>query len=290
MGYTIEEVGGKVDRLEDKTEQLVDHEMREHCDHHHGKEKDMDIAGLLSLVTQNKGMDPLALAALMKEKGGEGAFGGGGLGILVLLLFIMMMNNGTFGGGNNQASAQQLAASAGFDLQTVTSMYDRHSATLQAVNQGFASAQTALCSSIAEVVGAVRNQSDRTNDNINSLSRQMADCCCKLEAGLVSLGCQIGAVKATVELTGERNINAMQAMECRLSEKINENRNLTALGFERTNCHIDNVAKDARLAALERENCELKTARVADCTADAVVHRMERFATQHYVPTRPATC
>lgn len=281
MNYSPEELNRKLDNIEGKVEELVEEEMEEHCDKHHKdstyniKGNNMDIAGLLALMQNNKG---LSLADIKAATEKEGGFAGGGLGIVVLLLFFLMMNNGGFGNNANRTAAADMAATAGLDLQTITSLYDRNAATLQAVNAGFSSGQTALCSSIAEVIGSVRNQGDRISDNLNAFSSRFDACCCATQRA-------IDSVKCSVETSELRNQNALQSMECRLSNQIEKSAAATALGFERTNCHIDSCCKDTEIARLTRENSSLKATSIADCTADNVVRRLERFAVHHYTPT-----
>lgn len=58
-----------------------------------------DIAGLMALMQNNKGMDLPGILALCQQKGygREGGGWGDGMGLLVILLFFLMFNNGGWG-------------------------------------------------------------------------------------------------------------------------------------------------------------------------------------------------
>lgn len=282
MTYTPEQIAAHMEHLDDKMEKIAEEEVDEHCDeyHKHDKENSMDIAGLMALMQQGKGMDLGTFAALCKDKGGDTFGGGGGMWVLIILLFLMM--NGGFGNNANRDAAAAVAAREGFDLQTITSLYDRNAATLQAVNAGFANLNTSLCSSIAEVIASVRNQGDRNYDATRNVGDQVRDCCCRLEAAIVSLGCKIDQIIPAVNLAQERNLNAMQAMECRLSSEIKENRNQSALGFERLNCKLDMQCKDAEIARLREKNEAYRENEVAQ----RAVHQQANWFLANYTPTR----
>lgn len=67
-----------------------------------------DIAGLMALMQNNKGMD---------LPGREGGGWGDGMGLLVILLFFLMFNNGGWGNNGNKAIADSTAASVVQSLQ-----------------------------------------------------------------------------------------------------------------------------------------------------------------------------
>lgn len=69
-----------------------------------------DIAGLMALMQNNKGMDLPGILALCQQKGygREGGGWGDGMGLLVILLFFLMFNNGGWGNNVNKACAEGL--------------------------------------------------------------------------------------------------------------------------------------------------------------------------------------
>lgn len=293
--YTPSEMKEDMCELKEDTQELVEDEMKEHCNEHHKKENDMDPTALMALVQSmnSKGASFSDIAAACKKEGGDGFMGGGGIGFIVLILFFMMMNNGGFGNNANKTAAAEMAATAGFDLQTVTSMYDRHSATLQAVNAGFASGQTALCSSIAEVMGAVRNQGDRNYDATRNVGDTVRDCCCKVEAALAAIACEIKGVgrdvresaaltQARIELEALKSENSRAAMECRIVQQQKDCCCEMNQRFDQLNCKLDNQSKDAVIASQAEKLERLREEKLAQQT----IHQFANWQLANYVPTR----
>lgn len=215
-----------------------------------------DIAGLMALMQNNKGMDLPGILALCQQKGygREGGGWGDGMGLLVILLFFLMFNNGGWGNNGNKACAEGLVGAD--NCQRIIGLYDRISAAQAASTQGFFQLDTKLCSSIAEVIASVRNQGDRTYDATRNVGDAVRDCCCKVEAQLATVLCEIRGVRnAKIELEALKAENARAAMECRLT----------------------------------RENEALKNKAIADSTAASVVQSLQGFALSHYKPTQTAT-
>ena len=115
-----------------------------------------DIAGLMALMQNNKGMDLPGILALCQQKGygREGGGWGDGMGLLVILLFFLMFNNGGWGNNGNKACAEGLVGAD--NCQRIIGLHDRISAAQAASTQGFFQLDTKLCSSIAEVIASVR--------------------------------------------------------------------------------------------------------------------------------------
>lgn len=252
------------------------------------KETDMgDIAGLMALMQNNRGMDLPGMLALCKDKGMDRGFGGEGIGLLVILLFFLMFNNG--GWGNNRNASAAVEAVGADNCQRIIGIHDRISAAQAASTQGFFALDTKLCSSIAEVISSVRNQGDRTYDATRNVGDQVRDCCCALNNKLDTILCKVDGLYGHTSLLQERTHNEMQSMECRLQGSITENRRLMELGFERMSCKMDNMAKDSEIARLARENCELKATAQGNAIANAAVQQLQGFTLAHYLPTRPAS-
>ena len=217
-----------------------------------------DIAGLLALMQGNKGMDLPGLLALCKDKGHDRGWGGEGMFMFVFLLLFLFSR----GGWGNLNGAEQAAFGncAGNSCQSIIGLHDRISAAQAVSTNGFQSLQTWLCESIANVTNSIRNQGDRAVDATRNVGDTVRDCCCKMEAALATLNCKVDGV----------------------SRDIRESSGLI-------NAKIELEALKAENARLARENEALKDTLRGDRIADAAVSRLERFAINHYTPTRTAS-
>lgn len=246
-----------------------------------------DIAGLLALMQGNKNMDLPGLMALCRERGYDRTFGGEGMFMFVFLLLFLFAG----GGWNNLGARNQAAFAemAGNNCQSIIGLHDRITAAQTASTNGFFALDTKLCSSIAEVMAAVRNQGDRNYEATRNVNDTVRDCCCTMGRNLDAIACKIDGVAAEVRLMQERTTNNLQSMECRLSGQIRENANAMALGFERQSNLINEKFTELELERLRRENCELKSTIQGNAIADAAVARLQTFAINHYTPTKTAT-
>ena len=252
------------------------------------KESDMnDIAGLMALVQNNRGMDLPGLLALCRDHGYDRGFGGQGIGLLVILLFFLMFNNGGWGNSRNAAAAVEAVGAD--NCQRIIGLHDRISAAQTVSTNGFNNLQTWLCESVANLTNSVRNQGDRTYDATRNVGDQVRECCCALNNKLDTILCKVDGLYGHTSLLQERTSNELQAMECRTQAAIVENRRLMELGFERMNCKMDTMAKDHEIARLSRENCELKSTLQGNAIADAAVARTQNFILAHYTPTHTTT-
>ena len=266
MTYDLEHLGRQVDKLSDAIEENTSEK---------GENNMNDIAGLLALMQGNKGMDLPGLLALCKEKGYDRSFGGEGMFMFVFLILFLFA-----GGGWNrlgvagQQAFENVCHQCGVSCQEIIGLHDRISAAQAASTQGFFQLDTKLCSSIAEVMAAVRNQGDRTYDATRNVGDTVRDCCCKLEASLASLNCKVdgvsrdiressGLINAKIELEALKQENARAAMECRILQR-------------QKDCCCEMNQRFDRL------ECTINTNRLADENA---VHRLENFAIQHYKVT-----
>lgn len=246
-----------------------------------------DIAGLLALMQGNKNMDLPGLMALCRDRGYDRAFGNEGSFLFVFLLLFLFAGGGWGNlGARNQAAFAEMA---GNNCQNIIGLHDRITAAQTASTNGFFALDTKLCSSIAEVMAAVRNQGDRTYDATRNVGDTVRDCCCTMGRNLDAIACKIDGVGAEVRLMQERNTNALQAMESRLSSQIKDNAAEMALGFERQSCLINSKFTDLEIERLRRENCELKSTLQGNAIADAAVARLQTFAINHYTPTKTTT-
>lgn len=289
MAYDMDSIGHSIDKLEDTISDAVISKSN------HRSTNMNDIAGLLALMQNNRNMDLPGLLALCQEKGYDNVWGNN---FMFIFLLFFLMGNGGWGNWGNRAAAESLIGADA--LSTVTSLYDRISAAQAASNQGFSNIQTWLCEAIANVINAVRDQGDRNYDATRNVGDAVKDCCCKMQAELATINCKIDGVSrdireastalgGKIDLAQERNLNAMQAMECRLNGQIKDLRSETALGFERQTCLIRDMAKEQEIDRLRRENADLKLSQSQAIQTNAITNALEQFAISHYTPTRTTT-
>lgn len=254
--------------------------------HHynHSKESCMnnDLAGLLALVQQNKNMDLPGLLALCKEKGYGNGFGGEW--IWAFLLIILFANGGW--GGLRNSSKEEFAHLAGQNLQDIIGIYDRLASNQTATQQGFTQLDTKICSSIAEVITAVRNQGDRTYDATRNVGDAVRDCCCEMRAKLAELGCKVDGLYGHTSLLQERTVNEVNKRACEIENELKDMRAAMALGFERVECKITNTALQQESDRKDREIASLKDTIRSTEIANRAVAQLQEFATAHWAPTR----
>lgn len=295
MGYDIEHVGRAVEHLTDKVADLTEattENIKDEKEHGMG-----DIAGLLALMQGNKGMDLPGLLALCKEKGYDRGWGGDGMFMFVFLILFLFAGGGwgNLGRNNQEAFAQM----AGNNCQEIIGLHDRISAAQAASTNGFQQLQTWLCQAIDAANAATRDQGDRVYDATRNVGDTVRDCCCKLEAVLSGIQCQVnglsrditemgGLVNAKIELEALKTNNALQAMETRLAQQQKDCCCEMNQRFDRLECTISTNRLADENARLQRENCALKETIQGNRIADAAVARLETFAINHYTPTRTA--
>ena len=258
---------------------------------HHGSfshERDSsmnDIAGLMALMQGNMTKDLPGMLALCKERGYDGQQ----WWWIIILLFLF--GGGNLGWGNNRSCATGLLGVE--NLQMITSTYDRladlkNAVTLSQADTAnrFGQLDSHLCEAIANVINQVRNQGDRSNDQLNDVSRQISSCCCDLKAILSGISCEIRGVGRDVNDARIAIDQRIALSEERIGSKIE-------LGNERLACLIKDHAKDAEIARQNREISQLQSA-LAQSTmwnkmnkvAARAVEDLEEFSINHYTPTR----
>lgn len=277
----IEDMACTLDKIHEGVEDI-----NKHIDNKENSDMN-DIAGLLALMQNNRGTDLPGMLALCRERGYDRSFGNEG-GFMTIFLLLFLLGNGGWG-GLNAANRAAFNECAGNSCQSIIGLHDRISAAQQASNQGFFQLDTKICESIANVISAVRNQGDRAVDSTHDLQTQVQTCCCQIERSLDAIGCEVRNVKAAVELAQERNINAMQAMEARLTTQAERNQAAVLAGQKDIMCKMSTMALEAENARLQRELCECKNNALASTTANAVVSQLQGFALNHWTPTKTTT-
>lgn len=272
-------------------------EQKEEVHHYHHKASQEntsmngDIAGLLALMQGNKGMDLPGLLALCKDKGYANSFGGDGYFLWAFLLLFLFANGGW--GGMSPQNRQAFAEAAGSNCSQITGLYDRIYAAQSESATGFLNLDTKLCSSIASVIDAVRNQGDRVADMVSA-------CCCKMEAQMSTILCEISGLSrdvrdvntnlsAKIELEALKQENARAAMECRIGQKIDDCCCSTTQQIAELRSYIATNRLEDENARLHRKVEELSDILRGNRIADAAVAQLQNFALTNYTPTRTAT-
>lgn len=113
----------------------------------------------------------------------DGGFGGFGEGLWAVIIVALLFGRGgfgggLFGGGNDGNPATQAEVRAAVDQQTLISKLDQQT-------YGLADSTYALNNTITNgfhgVDNAICNLGFQTQTGFNSMSRQLADCCCTIE-------------------------------------------------------------------------------------------------------------
>lgn len=170
------------------------------------------------------------IAAVTK---GEDGFFGGNNGWWIILLFLFAFGGGGFGFGGDRANlATQSDVRAANDQQTLISKLDQQT-------YGLADSTYALNNTMVNgfhgVDNAICTLGYNMQNNMNTLSHQMSDCCCSIERGI-----ERGFADTNYNL-------ATQACETRQAIA-NSTREI-----------LDFLVKD-KIAALQAENADLRLA------------------------------
>lgn len=143
--------------------------------------------------------------------GGFGScFGGDGWWILLLLLFAGGWNNGGFGGGfggdgvmpylwNTQT---QNDVNRGFDNAGLSTQL---SGIQSAITTGFANAEVARCNGVIDSMNQRFTDTQFIGQNINSLSSQLASCCCENRLATANLGSDIAREACATRTSDTQN-------------------------------------------------------------------------------------
>lgn len=249
-----------------------------------------DIAGLLALMQNNKGMDLPGLLALCKDKGYDKAWGGEGMFMFVFLILFLFAGGGWGNlGPNRQQDMASTVAAAGINLQDIISTYDRLAQMQQANSNNFAQLDTKICSSIAETIAAVNSAARSNYDAVRNVGDAVRDCCCTMQAAITSLGCKVDGLYGHTSVLQERTVNEIQKGNCALENRIAALEGKMELGFERTQCLITNTAMQQESARKDREIENLKDTIRQGQIADQAVAKMQAFALHNYKPTNLGT-
>lgn len=208
----------------------------------------------MSLTTSE--MTPADLAAVTRNSGDDGMFGGNGAWwIIILLLFGWGgrggFGAGGFGGGCSAPCATQADLAAGFN----------NSAVLSGIN----GIDSALCQGFNGINTAILQSGYNTQAGINSIAHQIADCCCGTQRAIDGVNyniakgfCDLGNViqNNTRDVIENQNANSRAVLDFLTQDKIAtltaENQNLKFAASQSNQNAVLMAAMDANKAEILR--------------------------------------
>lgn len=155
------------------------------------------------------------LKAIMGDS--NGTFGGGGLLLVVILFLFFVMFRG--GWGNNQGDYGQYATAATQQEILFGQQFGRIDDRLTNIGNGICNLGYELQGNIGQLGKEVALGQSNLNQAImgsgNSLSRQLADCCCENRLAVANLGAQMDRqtceITTAIKAEGEATRALMQA-------------------------------------------------------------------------------
>ena len=214
--------------------------------------------GLLASILpslQSRGIDTGYLLGLLGGNGNSGFFGnnGGFQDIIALIVIAAIFGNGNFGFGNNGNSAErEMIMSAiqrnGVDLNQLASSINCSTGQIQ-------SAINSVASQISSLSGQLGMSSQQIINSIQSgncaLATQIADCCCKTQNSITTMGYEnrLAVAEQTHTLVDNANQNALSLRD---GATANTNAILAKLDA------MQNQALQDKIAALTAEKSTLE--------------------------------
>lgn len=218
---------------------------------------DANLAEMMALINSNKGMDPMAMMAMMNNNGGLG----GNNGLLWIFLLLLFGENG-FGKRNGSAPAvgQEM-----FDTNVLLRAIDGNGAAInqlaQTLNCDMNSINQALCSikgGLDKVSGEIGFTGERVINAIqagnSAISAQLAQCCCNFQTAILN---QTNSIQQGFTTIG----NSLQKGFCDIAYAAQNNtRDIIEAGHADTQRIVDILqaqsiaAKDQRILELEQES------------------------------------
>lgn len=155
------------------------------------------------------------LKAIMSD--GNGTFGGGGLLLVVILFLFFVMFRG--GWGNNQGDYGHYATASTQQEILFGQQFGRIDDRLTNIGNGICNLGYELQGNIGQLGKEVALGQSNLNQTImgtgNTLSRQMADCCCENRLAVANLGAQMDRqtceITTAIKAEGEATRALMQA-------------------------------------------------------------------------------
>lgn len=155
------------------------------------------------------------LKAIMGDN--DGTFGGGGLLLVVILFLFFVMFRG--GWGNNHSDYGQYATAATQQEILYGQQFGQINDRLTNIGNGICNLGYEMQGSIGQLGKEVALGQSTLNQTImgtgNSLSRQLADCCCEQRLAVANLGAQMDRqtceITTAIKAEGEATRALMQA-------------------------------------------------------------------------------
>lgn len=204
---------------------------------------------------QSRGIDTGYLLGLLGGNGNSGFFGnnGGFQDIIALIVIAAIFGNGNFGFGNNGNSAErEMIMSAiqrnGVDLNQLASSINCSTGQIQ-------SAINSVASQISSLSGQLGMSGQQIINSIQSgnctLATQIADCCCKTQNSITTMGYEnrLAVAEQTHTLVDNANQNALSLRD---GATANTNAILAKLDA------MQNQALQDKIAALTAEKSTLE--------------------------------
>lgn len=217
----------------------------------------------------NSNMPSLSDIAAVTGNRNDGGWGdGNGWWVLIILFAIFGGWGGNNGWGNNgnggyaATAATQADIQRGFDTSAVT---NKLNGLENGLCDGFYGMNTAVMSGTNTLQNAIQQDTVANMQNTNSISRQLADCCCENRAAI-----------AQVRYDNATNTCAITTAINQLGQTIiqNDNANYRALHDELVAIQMAN--KDAKIAELTAMNNALNLAASQQAQNAYLVEQMKR--------------
>ena len=217
------------------------------------------------------------IAAVTGRNNGDGMFGDSGWWIILLFLFAGWGRGGYgaggFGGGYEAPCATQADVRAAVDQQTLISKLDQQTYGLadstyalnNAITIGFHGVDTAVC-----------NLGYNMQGGFNSLSHQIADCCCKTQTAIERGFADVNYNMATQACDTRRAITDS-------TRDIIDNQNVGVRSI------LDFLTQD-KIATLQAENQSLKFAASQAAQNNYLISKLEPCPVPAYVVPNPTCC
>lgn len=184
--------------------------------------KIFNFAGESGGLLGNGGMDGNLVAALMSGKNNQDAWGGGGCWFIwiILMFFMGWGRNGMGGFGGDSGLPAALNGDAGREL--LMNAIQGNNSAIQSIatqlNTSTSAIQQGLCgvnNTLTQLSGQVGMSAQQIINSIqlgnNQLSTQLADCCCKTQNAITTMGYenQLAACQQTNTLVNTMNANTL---------------------------------------------------------------------------------
>lgn len=252
------------------------------------------------------GLSASDVALLSGRTGNGDGFGeGNGWWIIIFLIFALggWGNRGGFGnnGGSGAADNYVLAS----DFATLQRQISDGIASLErkgdainnglcdgfyAVNTSFGNLNTNLCQQFGNTINAITTNGYETRLGINTLSSQLADCCCGIKSQIADCCCEVREGIQGVNYNMAMNLNNLQNTLCGNTRDIieNQNANYRALHDEIIANRIED--KNAQIQAQQNEINALRLAASQEKQNAYLLNELKPCPSAAYIVPNPNCC